>query len=96
MLREKNPYKWVKTNNNFGITGVSLNLNLNQCQVLAEFASIIKEYKLINPDFNYPASIDKFFDVFKQFSPKFDNAIFDSEFSSDTTTDVSDKTDDAN
>lgn len=71
---------WVKPIKEFGTAGLQLNLSLKQCQVLAEFTFHLLEAKR-GEDFIYPDYIDKFFDVFKQFSPHFDENLFDNPYS---------------
>ena len=61
----------------YGRTGLILNLNLVQCQALAEFflhAEQLKKNEV--PGMTYPENLQPFFDIFKQFNNIYDENLF--------------------
>lgn len=71
--------KYATFKESYGKTGLQINLNLTQCQVLAEFSIHAKQAKEDNKPLTYPDYLQPFFDLFLEFGDKFSDDLFSNE-----------------
>lgn len=64
-MKIKTGLKWVQETQSYGITGLKLNLNMQQCIALSNFGALIKSHQ---DTINYPEQINDFFEVFSNFA----------------------------
>lgn len=79
MAATKTNTKYAEVKEGYGKTGLRLNLNLAQCQALAEFSISAKQAKEENKPLIYPDYLQPFFDLFIEFGDKFSEDLFSNE-----------------